>query len=41
MLGVVPGTATFQMRSLGLDALSEKKSVFALAIQTGPSMNAK
>src|SRR5678809_1197061 len=41
MLGVVPGTATFQMRSHGLEALSEKNSVLALAIQTGPSMNAK
>ena len=39
--GVVEGGTSFQMRSVGEDALSEKNSVPRLPTQTGPSMNAK
>ena len=43
IVGTVAGGTSFQMRSLGLEALSEKNSVPVptLPIQTGPSMNAK
>ena len=42
-VGVVDGGTSFQIRSVGLEALSENNSVPVppLPIQTGPSMNAK
>ena len=43
IVGVVDGGTSFQIRSVGLEALSEKNNVPVptLPIQTGPSMNAK
>ena len=43
VVGVVDGGTTFQICSLGCEALSEKNNVPVptLPIQTGPSMNAK